>query len=81
MSNSERTIAVRANCDYAYRSLPLWAVIGLVEKIVTSLSRDSHVTKTSTSNSERTIPVSAHCNYAYGRLSLWALTGLAEKFM
>ena len=55
-SNSERIIAVRANCDYAYGSLSLWALTELVEKFsVTSLSCDSHVTITSKSNSERMI--------------------------
>ena len=48
---------------------------------VTSLSHDSHVTKTSKSNSEKTIAVRAYCDYAYESLSLCALTELVEKFL
>ena len=79
-SNNERTMAVRANCDYAYGSLSIWALTGLLEKIsVTSLSYDSHVTKTIKSNCERTIWVRAYCHHTYESMSLWAFIGLLKK--
>ena len=51
------------------------------KKSVTSLSRDSHVTKISKSDSERTIVVRAYSIHTYESLVLWPFTGLVEKIL